>query len=238
MFAPTRIVLPELLDELDPCDPRATHSRRDLRRVHRAMGSLSILNAAIARLRLTRRPTRILELGAGDGSLLLRLARAQPEWRGVSLTVLDRQELLSDETQDAFARVGWSLTVMRADVMEWARRDPPQHFDLCITTLFLHHFNSAALGVLLAAIAACTDAFVACEPRRSRVAWLGSKLVWMLGANTVTRGDAVKSVEAGFAHRELTALWPNPHADWRCTEGAAPPFTHCFSAVRKRACHG
>ncbi len=235
MIASTRIVLPELLDELDPADPRARRSRRDLRRVHRAMGSLAILKGAITRLRLMRRPASILELGAGDASLLLRLARAQPHWRGVALTVLDRHDLLSKETRVAFAQLGWDLTVLRADVMEWARKDHSRHVDLCITTLFLHHFDSAALSILMAAIAAQTDAFVACEPRRNTVAWLGSQLVGILGANAVTRGDAVKSVEAGFADQELTAMWPNSLADWWCEEVAAPPFTHCFSAVRKRA---
>ena len=235
MIASTRIVLPELLDELDPADPRAMRSRRDLRRVHRAMGSLAILKAAITRLQLMRRPASILELGAGDASLLLRLARAQPQWRGVALTVLDRHDLLSKETRVAFAQLGWDLTVLRADVMEWAREDHSQHVDLCITTLFLHHFDSAALSILMAAIASQTDAFVACEPRRNTVAWLGSQLVGILGANAVTRGDAVKSVEAGFVDQELTAIWPNSPADWWCEEVAAPPFTHCFSAVRERA---
>jgi SAM-dependent methyltransferase len=233
MAAVTRIVLPELLDELDPNDPRAKRSRRDLRRVHRAMGSLSILREAIGRLRLRVPPTRILELGAGDASLLLRLARTQPEWRGAELSVLDRHDLVSKDTRDRYRQYGWTLTVLRADVNEWARAGHSQHFDLCITTLFLHHFDAATLGTLMKAIAAHCDAFVACEPRRNAVARLGSRLIGFLGANAVTRGDAVKSVAAGFADHELTATWPNSPADWWCDEYAAPPFTHCFAAARK-----
>jgi SAM-dependent methyltransferase len=235
MIASTRVVLPELLDELDPNDPRARRSRRDLRRVHRAMGSLSILQEGILRLQLSNLPTRILELGAGDASLLLRLARAQPTWRGVALTVLDRHDLLSNETRRAYDQLGWRLTVLRADVMEWARKDYSQQFDLCFANLFLHHFDTAALKTLMTAIAERSDAFVACEPRRNAFAWLGSRLVGILGANDVTRVDAVKSVEAGFADQEMTAIWPNSRDDWWCNEYAAPPFTHCFTAVRKSA---
>jgi hypothetical protein len=238
MVAYARIVLPELLDELDPHDPLARHSRRDLRRVHRAMASLSILRGAINRLRLEAPPMRILELGAGDASLMLRLARARPDWRGVALTVLDRHDLLSEETRDAYRQLGWDLTVLRTDVTEWAKKEHSQHFDLCITTLFLHHFDAAALGILMAAIAAGSGAFIACEPRRNAFSWLGSRLVWMLGANAVTRGDAVKSVEAGFAGQELSQLWPKSQADWWCEEYAAPPFTHCFTAVRKSVRRG
>jgi hypothetical protein len=235
MIASTRVVLPELLDELDPNDARAQRSRRDLRRVHRAMGSLSILKGGILRLQLSHLPMRILELGAGDASLLLRLARAQPTWRGVALTVLDRHDLLSSETRSAYDQLGWKLTVLRADVMDWARQDHSQQFDLCLANLFLHHFDTLALNTLMAAIAEHSDAFVACEPRRNTFAWLGSQLVGILGANAVTRGDAVKSVEAGFADQELTAIWPNSRDVWWCNEYAAPPFTHCFTAARKSA---
>ncbi len=84
MKAVPRRVRPEALDVLDPQDPRAQRSRRDLRRIHRAMGSLTILKNLVARLRLAAHPKRIVELGAGDGTLLLRLARIlKPGWEGV-----------------------------------------------------------------------------------------------------------------------------------------------------------
>lgn len=238
MIASARIVLPELLDDLDPSDPQARRSRRDLRRVHRAMRSVSILKAAIGRLRLVRRPSRLLELGAGDASLLLRLARAQPDWRDLELTLLDRHDLISRETRDAYDRLGWKLTVLCTDVVEWAGDHHAQHFDLCVTTLFLHHFDTGPLCHLMAAVATHSDAFVACEPRRNAFAGLSSHLVGALGVNAVTRGDAVKSVAAGFSGRELTGMWPDAHADWRCDEYAAPPFTHCFTAARRSVSRG
>ncbi len=39
----SRTVVPELLDELPPDDPRAMHSRGDLRRVNRLMGNADIM---------------------------------------------------------------------------------------------------------------------------------------------------------------------------------------------------
>jgi hypothetical protein len=52
--------------------------------------------------------------------------------------------------------------------------------------------------------------------------------VWVLGCNAVTRHDAVVSVRAGFAGKELSAAWP-PGA-WQLEERVAWPFTHLFVA--------
>lgn len=233
MSAVSRFVAPELLDELAPSDPRARRSRRDLRRVHRAMGSLFILKRAIARLKLAVPPRRILELGAGDGTLMLRLAHAMgPGWRDVSLTVLDRHDLVSARTREAYRALGWQVTVLTEDALVWALEPGPAHYDLCVTCLFLHHFHADTIPLMMHTIGVTADAFVACEPRRSTVARFGSELIGLLGTNSVTRADAVKSVAAGFSAKELTALWPAAAEDWCCQEYAGPPFTHCFTAVR------
>lgn len=236
MRASTRCVLPEVLDGLAADDPRGRRSRRDLQRVHAAMRSVSILRRAVGLLRLTTAPRRILELGAGDGTLLLRFARAQrPRWNGVDLTLLDRLDLVSEGTREAYRELGWRVKVERADALEWAAEPRAQHYDLCFANLFLHHFDGAPLETLLRSVAASTNALVACEPRRSALARLGSHLVAVLGANDVTREDAVKSVAAGFAGRELSAAWTAAEGSWIVAEFPALPFTHCFTAVRASA---
>jgi SAM-dependent methyltransferase len=238
MAGASRIVTPELLDELEPGDPRAARSRRDLRRVHRAMGSLSIMKRAIRDLRLAATPRRVIELGAGDGSLMLRLAQAaKPPWRDVSLTLLDRHDLVSAATRDAYEALGWRVTVLKKDVLEWSVEQRHEHFDLCVCCLFLHHFAADTLPLLMDAVARKADACVACEPRRNALARFGSELIFLLGTNRVTQEDAVKSVAAGFSGRELTAVWPQTDEEWDLEEYAAPPFTHCFTAAR-RVRHG
>src|SRR5271156_2372796 len=197
-----RQVCAEVLDDLDPADPRAVRSRDDIGRLHRAMGSLTILRNMIARLRLASTPRTILELGAGDGTLLLRLARTLASWRGVELTLLDRHRVVSPETLEGFRKLGWRVSVACKDALTWAAEPAETRFDLCVTTLFLHHFKDDDLGVLLKGIARRCDAFIASEPRRDLLAGAGSRLVGLLGASAITRGDAVKSVAAGFAGRE------------------------------------
>lgn len=228
-----RRVLPEHLDALPSDDPTARRSRRDLQRVHRAMRSLSILRSAVEMLPMTRQPRRILELGAGDGSLMLRFARScRPSRRDVEVTFIDRQNLIGPEVRGPLGLLGWDVHVMTTDALEWASASSADQYDLCVTTLFLHHFEPPALEQLLRAVAARCRAFVACEPRRNRLALTGSHLLGLLGVNAVTREDGVTSVVAGFAGQELSALWPAGEPPWRLREYFAWPFTHCFVAYQ------
>ncbi len=233
MSPATRCVLPEELDGLDASDLRGQRSRRDLRRIHTAMRSVSILKRAVARLRFAQPPRRILELGAGDGTLLLRFARAlRPRWSSVDLTLLDRIDLLSEQTRQAYRDLGWNVRVECADASTWLHTSATARYDLCVANLFLHHFDARELASLLAGAASACDALVACEPERGTLAALGSRLVVFLGANDVTRDDAVKSVAAGFTGHELSAAWASVGGVWRVDEYAALPFTHCFTACR------
>ena len=71
-------------------------------------------------------------------------------------------------------------------------------------------------------------AFVACEPRRSAFALLGARMVFALGANDVTRHDAVASVRAGFRGRELSGLWPTARQAGSLASVAFFPSPICF----------
>lgn len=238
-----RVVAAETLDHLAPNDPAAMRSRRDLVRLHRAMGSRAILSQGWQTLvspERARAPLRILELGAGDGSLLLGVARAlAPAWPRVQLTLLDRQDIVSPATLAGYAELGWAARVEVADVLAWAARPedavqdaPLPRWDLITTTLFLHHFEGSGLDQVLAGVASRTDRFFACEPNRGWLALAGSHLVGALGGNAVTREDAVLSVHAGFIGREIAARWPRGGNDWQTREFAAGLFSHCFSAWR------
>jgi len=227
-----RRVEAETLDRLPETDPRAIRSRQDLRRVNRAMATLSILGRGIDVATRGRPPRRIVELGAGDGTLLLRLARRRaPKWPGVEATVVDRQNLITPETRRRFAALGWTLHVVARDVFEWLDGSDPVAHDLVLANLFLHHFEADALARMLPGIAARSAAFVACEPRRAPMALLGSHLVGLLGCNAVSRNDAVLSVHAGFRDAELTAMWPENRL-WHVDEYPAGLFAHCFLATR------
>jgi hypothetical protein len=228
-----RRVEPEILDNLPAADPRALCARRDLRRINRCMAAQTILGRAIDRATRGRPPRHIVELGAGDGTLCLRVARRRAEqWPAVTATLVDRQDAVNPATREGFAALGWRLRLVTGDVFEWLEAAPGERHDLLWANLFLHHFAGLALQRLLRGVAARSTAFVACEPRRGTTALWGSRLVGGLGCSAVTRHDAVLSVHAGFRDAELTAAWPSTRA-WETDEYAAGLFSHCFVARRR-----
>jgi hypothetical protein len=228
-----RRVEPELLDGLTADDPRARRSRSDLRRIHRAMATLPIVQRAMDRGTAKSPPRTLVELGAGDGSLMLRLAkRRAARWPDVRVTLLDRLDLVARETQDGLRRVGWTPRVEAMDVFDWLATPDDSLWDVVFASLFIHHFASLELARLLDGIAARARVFLCCEPRRTAFALAGSRLTGLLGAGPVTRRDAVSSVHAGFRARELSDLWPSPQ-DWVLDEYPSGLFSHCFLAVRK-----
>jgi hypothetical protein len=173
----------------------------------------------------------VLEIGAGDGSMMLRLARARARrWPGVELTLLDQQPLVAAPTLAAFRELGWSPRVEVREVLGWLD-GPVVAWDVVFANLFVHHFDPPALSRLLAGIAARARVFFCCEPRRAPLALLGSRLVGLIGANEVSRADAVSSVDAGFRDRELSEAWPQKPG-WDLREYPAGLFSHCFLARR------
>lgn len=224
-----RRVDPEWLDELPADDPRAMRSRRDLKRINGWMLQASIMT----RLLLAHRdapPRRIVELGAGDGTFMLAVARRLAKrWPQVRLTFVDQQNIVTPGTRDAFRKLGWQPESVTADVFAFLADGEPA--DVIAANLFLHHFSDDALRRLFTGAAKLAPSFVACEPLRSPRALLGSRLLFAIGCNDVSRHDAVVSVRAGFRGSELSALWPRDR-NWHLLERTALPFTHCFAARR------
>jgi hypothetical protein len=223
-----RLLTPELLDSLAADDPRAVRSRRDLVRINAVMMQHRIMAKALAGL---PRPRLLADLGGGDGRFLLGVARRLKQWRGVKAVILDRQAIVSRDTQEAFQALGWSCEVAQGDIFETLPHLSP---DIVTANLFLHHLENVELTQLLGSVAARATGFVGCEPRRSTFALLGARLVFVLGANDVSRHDALASVRAGFAGTELSSLWPKSPG-WTVQERGVFPFTHLFVAERRHA---
>jgi SAM-dependent methyltransferase len=222
-----RVLEPEWLDELPAGDLRAIRSRADLRRVNAVMGNARLIAGQLRNLLPGDQALQIADLGTGDGALALAVAQRLARPR-VRLTLVDRAPVVHGITLERLSALGWRGAVAASDVFDFLAR-PGERFDAVFVNLFLHHFDDQRLARLLALIAARTRVFVACEPRRSGLALTGSRLLWALGCNDVTRHDAVASVRAGFSAAEVSALWPERER-WRIDERAAFPFSHLFTA--------
>jgi len=224
-----RLVEPEILDELESNDPRALRARRDLRRINFWMGHAGLMARALRDSFPARPPQRIVEIGAGDGSLLLRVAAQRP-WQQAPLEIwmIDREPAIADETVDQYRAFGWKVRVVVADIFEWMEIHEPS--DCILANLILHHFSSDQLRFLFDHAAAQTRCLIAGEPSRSRHALFSCQLLPLIGIGDVALHDAAVSVRAGFWGRELSGCWPD--RTWQLREGRAGLFSHRFVAQK------
>ena len=225
-----RVIEPELLDELSPDDPRARWSRCDLRRINTWMRNHRIMANALQSAVNGYRPQRIVDLGAGDGHLMLRVARrTAPRWQNVNVTLLDRQEVTDTRTLTSFRSMGWRVETVEMDLFDWVSK--AGELDVVVANLFLHHFEDSRLVELFRVLANHARVFVAIEPRRAPWPLFCCHLLWAIGCNSVTRHDAAISVRAGFSNNELSRLWPGDK-DWQLRERRTGFFSHLFAARR------
>jgi hypothetical protein len=190
------------------------------------------------------RTLTLLELGGGDGQLLLSVARRldrlhRARWPapaecspGVSVLLVDRQAVLRENTAQQFERLRWAVRAVKSDVWEYlaGSRTP---FDAILCNLFLHHFAPDPLRAVFRSVARLARVMIAVEPRRSLRAHFFTRWLWLIGCNDVTRHDAAVSVRAGFSGRELTRLWPED-GNWDLMERPVRAFSHLFVARRRQ----
>ncbi len=178
-----RLVEDEILDGLAPDDPEAVRSRADLRRINFLMGNERWILSQVARHREWA-AEGIVEMGAGNGGLLGRLAGYGPA-TGVDLVPRPR---------GLAAGVGW----WQGDIL-----GANLSGGIVVANLFLHHFE----GEPLARIGELISKFrllISVEPLRTT----GSlRLAGMMNpwVGPVTRHDMAASIRAGFVPGEMGA---------------------------------
>lgn len=177
-----RVVVPEILDELEGRDPRAVRSRRDLRLINALMGNERWIAGELGKLEGLRTVT---EMGAGRGELVNRLAG-----KGWTATGYDLQPKPESLVKGAQWREG--------DFFQSLGEDGA---DAVVGSLILHHFQDSELKVLGELLKA-KKVLLFAEPLRCRLAlWEGWSLFPFV--NGVTRHDMMVSIRAGFVPGEL-----------------------------------
>lgn len=223
----------ELVDELPANHPEAMRSRGDLRLLNTLMGHTGILARSLKSVAQQETSLRLVEIGAGDGQVLLRVAqRLVTRWHEVDVVFVDLQDLLRNETKADFAALGWGVRLEKGDIFEWLGDTVEKRSDVILANLVLHHFSDEQLKSLFSLAARKVDAFIAVEPQRARFPLFCARWLSLIGCNPVTCHDAPISVRAGFKDRELSALWPADEK-WDLNERRAGLFSHLFVARRK-----
>lgn len=187
-----RRIEPEILDTLPEEAARA--SLRDLTRINRWLGGYSIVRGIFGRLTAPGEEFTVLDVGAASGDMGAAISGVRP---GASVVPLDRR-------MEHLHAASGSRIVGDAFHLPFA----PASFDFVFCSLFLHHFEDAAIVTLLAGF--CTIArrgLVVIDLERSGfAAEFLARTQWLFGWDPVTVHDARLSVCAAFRKAELEAM--------------------------------
>jgi len=193
----TRLVQPEMLDSLPATAPEAVRSRRELRWINAIMGNHRWLRKSIRSH--SQAGDKVLELGAGDGSLWTPALLPPSQW-----TALDLAPRPADWPESAH----W----LQEDLFQASLPET----EIVVANLFLHHFTTDSLVDIGRKLPASCRLLIACEPaRRALHQWQGRALSTLLQLSAVTRHDMLVSIRAGFWGKELPAALGLAGWKWR-----------------------
>jgi ubiquinone/menaquinone biosynthesis C-methylase UbiE len=199
----------ELLDgPLD--DPAALAGNlRDLRRVNRWLGGVSLSAQGIDALAAHRQEVTLIDVGTGGADIpLALLTRAKARARGLSVVAIDsRPEVLA-------AAVLASPALAVTDGIELHVGDgrslpfPDRSFDVAHTSMVIHHCSPAEAVALLREMARVARLGVVVNDLDRR--WLGWIGAWLLAhlltGNRYTRRDAPLSVRRSYTADEMAEM--------------------------------
>lgn len=197
-----RVLIPELLDQLEHDDPAALRSRADLIRINGILGNFRWLKKTLEAQGAADGKTHVVEIGAGDGHFIKKFAASHPN---VNYTAID----LAPEPPNWPSDLNWK----QGDAMNCLSEVGG---DILIANLFLHHLTDPQLSELGNGLKNYR-AVICNEPARFRAFHFLGKGVQLIGVNYVTRFDMHASINAGFRHSELPSTLgltpPNWHID-------------------------
>ncbi|WP_367874521.1 hypothetical protein [Luteolibacter sp. Populi] len=196
-----RVVEPEIIDRLPPDHPDVIRSRRDLKMINFLMGNERWIARKIHAFPEVR-ARGIIEIGAGEGTLLQRLSGKYP---GIPLRGCD----LAPRPAGLPERIAWD----QRDVFECLAENSA---GILAANLFLHHFEDDELprfGPLFAKF----EVLAFNEPFRTPQTITDARIILPL-VGRATKHDMLVSIRAGFLHGELPRLLGLDPAQWRISE--------------------
>ena len=198
-----RTIQSELLDGLPATDARAIRSRRDLKLINLLMGNFRWQRGAI-RKHMQAAELGVVEIGAGDGTLLNQLVNSFKRVPLAGLDLIGRPGSLHYDINWVTGDLTKSLGRLSGGVL--------------IGNLILHHFHPADLEI----IGRYCERFrvvAFSESLRSRKGHFWGLFLHPF-VNDVTRHDLHRSVDAGFVPGELPLQLGLDSDDWDIAESS------------------
>lgn len=181
-----RVVEPEIIDQLPPDHPDVVRSRTDLKVINFLMGNERWLARQIS-AHADARAQGVLEVGAGEGTLLARLAERYP---GIPLTACD----LAPRPEGLDPTIRWE----QRDVFECLAAAKG---GILAANLFLHHFENEELEQFRSYLGKF-EVICVNEPFRTNQTLIDAKIILPF-VGRATKHDMMVSIRAGFVPGEL-----------------------------------
>ena len=201
-----RLLQPELMD--DPALPPADHDAAldGLARLNTwSLADLPFRGPILQLLPQDDRRITILDMAAGSGDLVIRLAQSLPGGRDrIQWKVADISEHALARCRQRAGEAGLEIETHQVDAVKGGL--PPA--DIVICSLFLHHLEEqAATSVLRNLHSAARLGGVVCDLRRSRTGLLLAAIASRVATRShVVHFDAIASVRAAFTPDELQRM--------------------------------
>lgn len=201
LTAMQRVVEPEIIDELPPGHPDVIRSRKDLKVINFLMGNERWIARQIGSF-AAGCSQGVIEIGAGEGTLLDRLAKRHP---ALPLTGCD----LAPRPVGLDERIAWD----RRDVFESLAAASG---GILAANLFLHHFGDKELEAFRPHLAKF-DVICINEPHRTPRTIADARLLLPF-VGRATKHDMIVSIRAGFLRGELPERLGLVAPQWRVRE--------------------
>lgn len=198
---PARQLEPELLDALPAEDPEAIRARRDLRLINWLLGNHRWFHRTLAR-HAPMLKGGIIELGAGDGTLLRQLRRRNP---GVPLAGFD----LAPRPGNLPPDIAWHAG-------NFLEREGPWPGTVLLANLVLHHLDEDTIRALGRRLGGVKMLVIGESHRRPEILRRSRWLNPLVGR--VTRHDMAISLRAGFVAGELPLWLGLDQTAWQISE--------------------
>ena len=147
----------------------------------------------------------IIDLGCGGGDILRTIAKyGKKEGYNFQLIGVDANRSATEYARRLSVKYE-NIQFINADV--FSEEFKAMHYDIVITTLFLHHFNEAEVLQLLGhLLRTATIGMVINDLQRHRLAYYLFKLITIPVKNKMVIEDGLTSVLRGFKRIELVNL--------------------------------
>jgi 2-polyprenyl-3-methyl-5-hydroxy-6-metoxy-1,4-benzoquinol methylase len=203
-----RILTPEKMDEPDVAADKLKSSFRFIRWVNRRLGGSKAIIRHLSRWSRTWKKDqtiRILDIATGCADIPLAIAAwAKQAGFNVHITGVDRHATtlaLAAEHIAAAPEPPSNIQLIAGDALKLPF--PPNSFDYCITSMFLHHLTDIeVLTVLRIMDRLATRGIIWNDLSRSHLGYWSARLV-TLPLNDIVRFDGPVSVLAGFKKHEV-----------------------------------